>query len=388
MNLAFKKSIILSPLFVAVSAVGELWQVPTFTPQDLRLGLQDELLRETLTTSGLLAIRIPAGGAGTNNDALAGICQCRENFGVGVDGGDRILLADGLTVRSTIATATVGTDHPLALPEHGIKKQCGPETYKDLERARDYVSQAASELFVPALDRVIQEASSEKHTILNTKHGASYQSVRTIVQDSVNLEHFHSYVKKSTSKEGDTTPIDPALNWHTDGGLFLAFLPAKTCHDHRDHDDSFRLKLRGSDAEVLASFPPNQDGEVIVAIMLGAGSESWLNTPSSLKLRATRHAVKMSSGDQRAWYGMMFQVPAESIVQTSPQLLTFAEMKKSSVHSGGRRFSDDKSNPDNVVIGCGVGQPFLNNYSTPVRHRLQHVGKSRHIHVLSIPLCI
>jgi hypothetical protein len=369
---AFKKLAAFS-LVTLVQGAQE-WPVPTFTPEDLQRGLKDKLLHETLTSTGLLAIRIPTS---ERNDLLEGICHCREDLGPEIHGGDKILLADDLTTRSTIATATVGTDHPLSLPEKDINEKCGDDTFRSMERARDYVSQAASDLFVPALDRLIREAlgTASDNSILTTRNGHSYTTISEIVQDSVNLEHFHSYSKRYNTNAGEKTPVDQALDWHTDGGLLLAFLPAKSCHDHQDRDDSFRLKLHGSTTEVQASFPENQDGEVIVAIMLGAGAESWLHTPASLKLRATRHAVKMSGGDERAWYGMMLQVPAESIVQTVPEALTFAELKKSSVHSGGRRFGDDKSHPDSVVVGSSVGLPSANNYSTPFRRRLQHVGK-------------
>ena len=423
-----------------------MYNVPTFTPLDLQLGLQDHLLHQTLTTNGLLAIRIPtsasvsasASGHDYDHDLLAGICHCREHFGE-INGGDKVLLADGLTTRSTLATATMGTDHPLPLPQRDIRDKCtdtgtdtGTDTYNSLERARDYVSQAASEFFVPALDRLIREASASSSGMMNPgdhannnvgilrkKNGFNYSTVSSIIQDSVNLEHFHSYSKKNdiasedeSENENEKVPtrtaIDQALDWHTDGGLFLAFLPAKSCNGDSgidtDTDTSFHLKMYGSNQEVRAVFPKKQQGEVIVAIMLGAGSESWLHTPPSLKLRATRHAVKMSGGDERAWYGMMHQVPADAIVQIQTQkALTFDELKKSSVHSHSgahsgaraRRFGDDKSHPDDVIIGCGTSASFStststssdisvnhnlqsgnSNFSTPYRRRVQHVGES------------
>lgn len=352
------------------------WRVPSFTPEDLQRGLQDNLLHQTLTNTGLLAIRIPAY---ENTDFLSGICDCRNNLGPEIEGGDKILLADGLTTRSTIATATVGSEHPISLPEDDIRRRCGTSTYQSMERARDYVSHAANDLFVPALDRLIREAAGHLNdgssSILETRKGQSYATVSEIVRDSVNLEHFHSYSKKIGT---EMNASEQTLDWHTDGGLFLAFLPAKSCHD-QDSDDSFHVKLHGSSTEVPALFPDRQEGEIVVAIMLGAGTESWLHTPESFKLRATRHAVKMTPGDERAWYGMMFQVPLDSIVQTEPKALTFAELKKSSVHSGGRRFGDDKSHPNSIIVGAGV-DPTSTNHSTPVRHRrVQHAGEYIHL---------
>jgi len=376
---------------IALLAMGQVvkcqesYPVPTFTLDELQRGTRDKSLKRTLTSNGLLAIRVPSNDQ--HQDLLSGLCRCRDNREI--HGGDKILLADGLTTRSTIATATMGTDRPLPLPEDDITKQCGAGTYQSLERARDYVSQAASDAFMPALDRLIESSSSEgmasNEALLTKKNGYGYSSISAIVEEAVNLEHFHSYSKKNDGASDEEAPVDDALDWHTDGGLFIAFLPAKSCNDDGKDDDSFRLKMHGSSTEVKAVFPQTQEGEVIVAIMLGAGAEHWLHTPDSLQLRATRHAVKMSSGDERVWYGMMHLVPAAAIVQTVPKVLTFAEFKETATHSAGRRFGDDKSHPDNIVVGCGVHDDShsllsSNNYSAPRRRRLQHVGKSNELH--------
>jgi hypothetical protein len=331
--------------------------VPTFTLNELQSGARDNDLLDTLTSTGLLAVRVPINTGANKNDATrtdyhhgkklldeededdkkqgphsphrhllaAALCHCSDKIGPQtIHGGEKILLSDGVTTRSTIATATDGSHHPRSLPKEEIGDICGPETFSSLEKARDYVSRAASGAFIPALDRLIiqnhhhnasSSTTSRPNTILLSTQTASsdertdYYSVSSIVEDSVHLEHFHVYYKKEqhqmdqedTSTVFSTPPVavDHALDWHTDGGLFLAFLPAEPCNNQATttarsstaaEDDSFRIKIlhdphhsNGAFTEVRAVFPPpQQDGEVVVAIMLGEGAETWLNTPESL----------------------------------------------------------------------------------------------------------
>ena len=355
------------------------YPVPTFTLEELQYGHQDELLRETLTTTGLLAIRVPTQNLkGQDQDLLKGLCRCGGKIGPDIHGGDQRVLQDGLTTRSTLATATMGTDRPLPLPHKEIGERCGMDLYHSMELARDYVSEAASRAFMPALDRMIRDAANgEKIELLTMKNGSSYTSVQSIVEDAVNLEHFHSYSKEEDKKnkpESEPKPIDEALDWHMDGGLFLAFLPAQPCNHNHNIDESFRVKIANAE---LAPLFQSGDNEIIVAIMIGAGAESWLQTPKSLRLQATRHAVKMSAGDRRAWYGMMHLVPADAVVQRVPRDVTFAELKRSSAPTAGRKFGDDESHPDDVIVGCGTDTS--NNVVEkvdvrPSRRRLQHVG--------------
>ena len=82
-------------------------EVPAFTTQDLFSGRRDDDLLNTLTTTGLLAIRVPAqsgnGAIRSGKSVLDGLCQCREKIGE-IQGGESTLLADRRTTRSTIAT--------------------------------------------------------------------------------------------------------------------------------------------------------------------------------------------------------------------------------------------------------------------------------------------
>ena len=45
--------------------------------------------------------------------------------------------------------------------------------------------------------------------------------------------------------------------------------------------------------ERVAVFPQSNEGEAVIAIMLGTGAQYWLDMPHGLQLKATRHAVKI-----------------------------------------------------------------------------------------------
>jgi hypothetical protein len=228
---------------------------------------------EALSTSGLLAIH------SNDFDTSALEIVCQKSWEVSV------LLPDGVTTRTTLATATVGTTPlPLLLD---ADHHDNDSSLSSLEGLRDVVS-TASNAFVQALDRLLL---SDK-AILQTSRGVTYSSVSSIVKASVHLEHFHLY-SNAESREGeeDNARTDSSvLDWHTDAGLFLAFVPGINCNG--DSSDT-SLWVDGSPV----TFPPNTIG-----IMLGSGAEHWLHT--TVPLRATRHAVKMRPGDLRAWYGM------------------------------------------------------------------------------------
>jgi len=161
----------------------------------------------------------------------------------------------------------------------------------NLEHLRDQLATAAN-AFVMALDRLINAgttAATTPHPLLESIHGGSYSSVASIVNASTHLEHFHVYSKPALNATRGVETETSSLDWHVDAGLFLAFAPGHNCNGGID------ASLYVDNSPVI--FPPNT-----LAVMLGTGAEHWLQT--GVALRATRHAVKMHPGDDRAWYGM------------------------------------------------------------------------------------
>lgn len=270
--------------------------VPSFTLDDLTRRSDD--LESALTSTGLIAVQLPDVDHFTamRTRALGGLCSC-QNPDMDIEGVQSILLQDGLTTRTTLATATMGrTPLPLSVEYSQI---CSRETLQAMEDLRDYVA-VASQAFVQAMDQKLLGGLSQP--LLTNSHGGSYPTISSIVQASTNLEHFHVYEKEASVQQEQEDETVPTMGLHTDAGLFLAFVPGRSCHDQED-TLSFWIQTTIDGETRRAKFP-----EGSVAIMLGAGAEHWLgknnNNGVKNRLRAARHAVNMQPGDNRAWYGM------------------------------------------------------------------------------------
>jgi len=358
------------------------YDVPTFHIQELlqptRQGEKD--LHDILTTSGLLAIRVPvANDQYTKVHHLKQLCQCQDSLDK-IKGGRQVTLTDEMTVRSTIATATMGSDYPLPLPEHDIRSMCGSHVLDALMQTREVVSHVVTKAFVPAVDRfvsssrnvLLEDVNEKQRPILDVKGRQGYTTMTDIVRDGTHLEHFHVYSKHSShdhptnptpTDDSSSSVVDEALDWHTDAGLFLAFLPGQSCNDDDNTDESFRVSIPSyhnghlMTQEQRAIFPTANENEVIIAIMLGTGAQHWLNMPHDLSFKATKHAIKMMENSARVWYGMMHLVPLDAIVHKSAsESFTFSEMKKSyGINSLNNKITDSGNDmgPTDITIGCG-----------------------------------
>ena len=267
-------------------------KVPSFTLQELLSNQRSDEFATILRSTGLFTIETSSFNDVFRHTALDGLCRCENKLAM-VDNSDTALLDDGTTVRTTVASATVGNT-PRPLPAN-LVEHCGLDTMNSMEQVRDEVAVAAG-AFVQALDHLIIGNTGRNNndlSLLRDSKGRSYDRMASIVNAANHLEHFHVYSKKTAA-----TTDQSALDWHTDAGLFLAFVPALDCRGSTTEsaDDSFWYKDENG-VSTRAVFQPNS-----IAIMLGAGAEHWLHSPVPLK--ATRHAVTMREGDERAWYGM------------------------------------------------------------------------------------
>lgn len=284
-------STVSASIAVAVDGAGKSI-VPSFTLHELLSNKRAEQFATILGTTGILTIETPSFNDVLRHAALDGICRCENHFLLKVENSDTAILDDGTTVRTTIATGTAGIN-PRPLPAN-LADYCGHDTAVAMERIRDEVAVAA-DAFIRALDVLIGNTNDNSGSVLDDSKGRSYGRIASIVAAANHLEHFHVYSKKTASDAEQ-----PSLHWHTDAGLFLAFVPAFDCQRSAAadnyHDASFLYKDENG-ISTRAVFQPNS-----IAIMLGAGAEYWLQSPVSLK--ATSHAVTMKEGDARAWYGM------------------------------------------------------------------------------------
>jgi len=292
----------------------------------------------------------------------------------------QITLPDG-SVRRTLASATIGFDtsdnggNILELPSF-IQQTCGINTYNSFEDLRDVVSNVV-DMFVEKLD--------------NEKIDKSLSSYREILSDANHLEHFHVYTKQSNeqSEGGDnsndsskkdaveeddlmqtntrgsrnlrTEKSTSTLDYHTDAGFFLSFVPAMDCQSYTTDTSSFFLE--GQDE-------PVRFGDDEIVIMMGAGAQYWLsksqeeqdNQPPFL---ATSHALRLLPDTHRSWYGKMHLLPT-SMTSSSTALSTF-QLQDYDAHV-----------PSSPVDGCGTTSDVVYDKSSVVskqsRRRLQHVN--------------
>ena len=323
-------------LIMADSVSSETYEVPRFRISDLRSGQRANDLKHVLETTGLLAITFDDDKRTSHEltthkvAAFDGLCKCATPGHsndvplLSVTGTDSAMLTDGMTVRTTLATATVGYT-PLPLPAAELSSACNSadQHFADaLEGLRDAVAEASS-AFITAFDGLVSSRTHGVPTqLLKTSTGASYTSVRDVVGASKNLEHMHVYSRDDYTNDfneiTDDTFNSDALRLHTDAGLFLSFIPAVPCSDIEGFgstDQSFQI-IDPIDGQVkVAQFPKDAPS---IAIMLGIGAEQWLNIDQkqNVNVKATRHKVGMKSGDRRAWYGM-------SKCESTPQRLFF-----------------------------------------------------------------
>lgn len=325
----------------------------------------------------------PDGGSATFEEALKSYPKNLQ----------QIDLPDG-TVRRTLATATVGFDGQrataLELPSW-VQDACGLAAHESLEDLRDAVADVV-ESFVQRLD---QEKESSVVGALDENlavGGEEVQSYRKILSSANHLEHFHVYTKSSQEDNqelgemggryvnDEKSNATSTLDYHTDAGFFLSFVPAMNCHSYTTDDSSFYMKEQHKPIEF-------QDDEVV--IMMGAGAQHWLPSRehsaqgkgSWRTFLAASHALRLSQDTHRTWYGKMHLLPSwltpSDITPQSASSLKYGDALPSF------ELNDYNAHvPTSPVDGCGTTafneDPFKKlildaNIKKGGRRRLQHV---------------
>lgn len=389
--------------------------IPIFSIPELQSRLRRQELKETLSSTGLLAVRLSGGDddddatqnyANNRQTALQGLCECHDHpeF-LFMEQTRSIVLQDDATRRTSVGTATVGMNHPLPLPKD-LEDICGSDTVVAMEGLRDAVADV-SKAFVTALGDLIEEYSHSKVPLLQDKHGGkSYQTLSNIVESANHLEHFHVYSKESQRNEEnnvDSLETAPAAwDWHTDAGLFLVFVPALNCLDGYPQDASFWYRDSYGNP-VQAHF----DGSNTAIVMLGQGAEDWLNlaavpesaaTSGVLRLKATVHSVRWDIPSfvpqepssffqqQRSWYGMMYLVPENAMIYGTKTLKEVRSSLSWSLSSKSKMEVED-SGSTAMTLGCANSEPTFDTTephswteddmdAVPKRRRMQHQDPS------------
>jgi len=346
---------------------------------------RNEDFRNALSTNGLLAINLDVGFEEDEIDdnmftypndrrvALDGLCSCIDHPDfLTLDQTHELTLLGSSTARTSVATATVGLDHPLPLPK-GMDETCGRDVVEAMEDLRDVVA-SVSRAFVSALDRTIVKGSDDQSghrssttTLLRDEFGKSYHTVDEIVKAANHLEHFHVYTNQNeVDATAESESNDVAWDWHTDAGLFLVFVPAWDCNasgeDDNNVDNSFYY--RDTDGTtVRAKF----DGGRTAVIMLGQGAQDWLDLPQQQNqkipsLKATTHSVRWSEPSmtqnfpkqRRAWYGMMNLVPETALVYGGKSLREIKQsLALSNQHKNDYQPPSESTLSSSMALGCG-----------------------------------
>lgn len=407
-----------SPLKATASAADSI-SLPRISVNNLRSALSSDqsgmnLHQLIYDSHGVLRIAVDdepgyADFSKLRKRALGHLCECPTLSSVARNHGDvptfeeaakshptdlqQITLPDG-TLRRTLASATVGFDEnvtrershsavALELPSW-VEDTCGTDAYNSLEELRDVVADVV-DLFVSRLDQEKKQSTTEKIQEDGSGHNRSY---RQILADANHLEHFHVYTKTTDVWGGNYRDelqlnggnsmhgYEPStLDYHTDAGFFLSFVPAMNCRSRKTDDSSFFLK---------GTKKPLAFEEDEVVIMMGAGAQYWLPPHDRSEEQGTRplflaasHALRLTEGTHRTWYGKMHLLPSTftSFSKASPPLqygaaLPSFQLKKYDAHV-----------PSSSVDGCGTN--IFNQHSAEGmqksfrRRRMQHVSSPR-----------
>ena len=298
----------------------------------------------------------------------------------------QIHLPDG-TIRRTLASATVGFDNDekeegevvasvLELPSW-VQDTCGQDAYESFEDLRDAVADVVG-VFMVRLD-----GEKSGGGVKNNQGRTEEESYRQILSSANHLEHFHVYTKKSAGTPssqqggGDWEKETSTLDYHTDAGFFLSFVPAMNCHSYTTDNDSFYLKGQND---------PLQFGDDEVVLMMGAGAQYWLPSDGHSPFSAASHALRLSADTHRSWYGKMHLIPASFTAKNvSPQLSSSPGPVKYGEVLPLLKLEGNKAHvPEAPVDGCGTtafnedSLSILSLEATAVqkqsRRRLQHVN--------------
>lgn len=236
------------------------------------------------------------------------------------------------------------------------------EKFHDLQAEFRGVVSEVTEAFVDAVDR-LQGATNEHGESLGRKLMADkaggvedgvfekhFESVRDILDQGTQLEHFHTYEKFHEASAASLLkqPEAPySIDLHVDQGLFIALAPAMVLSGADSGDHGFYIELPSGEI-VQPEFGSNNE----LVFMIGDGFAQWLNHKLDVPFRATPHAMAMpeAAGKNtrlsiRSWYGRMVLPRASAFLESQGK--TFGELK--------REFGDRNLHAESALTACSTG---------------------------------
>jgi len=233
----------------------------SFTPTRIRyedlVGGRSSLLDALSGSSGIVSLTdLPGGFSALRKEVLSDLHPCIADH-TDDDDDDSIAVQrfpDG-TVRRSLATATTASDGPLKLRgnDHDVKSASCRSFRKNLDGFRS-VAREATDAFAVALSREL-EPHLEKPLLRVRGDDPTrvYDTVLDLVRNGEQLEHFHSYVKKTKEEKAKTAGGEEyrdddhptrmeTIDVHADQGFFIAFTPgmmvSSSSSSSKENDDA------------------------------------------------------------------------------------------------------------------------------------------------------
>jgi len=256
--------------------------------------------------------------------------------------------------------------------------------------------------------------------------GRKWSTFRQVIREGDQLEHFHTYIPTTAAvRPLPSSPVGPgqasssqlssdtknnnnkmmksnniirdpvAIDYHTDAGLFILFIPALYSDDIYDQaiekkskDFSF-LDSHGhrhvlqTYSQAVATTNSSSDDVIMVSpdtiiFMVGQGAAQWINPSlrqldSKSLLRPVPHSLRLSRPEDnnsevvtRNWYGRMFLPPADAFIPGGGSILSSGERYgniRQRLSSRSLKATNDVIQQDSLVdlqVGCGVGELVSN----------------------------
>jgi len=187
------------------------------------------------------------------------------------------------------------------------------------------------------------------------------------------LEHFHAYLPRRGGAGGGA-----AVGLHTDGGLFIAMVPAMYARA-APAEGAFEpipnpqpatsgFLVQRADGTVAGVPAELEDSSVVIA--LGDGWRDWLNPSLRTSLRSAPHSMVIppSHAGARLWYGRMFLPPRDALLP--PHGVMFADHRAAEARAVGVRGEEEGREKEVeralslLPSGCASGKRFVRNLNS------------------------
>lgn len=301
-------------------------------------------LQTQLTELGALQIKGIPRFEEARAAALEPLSACLEREEASVT--RRQTMSDGSQRISTGAASTKGQAQPFS-------SSCG-ETAGALRQAID--------LGVRQLLLALDAASSPTTPVLSP-----YPYFEDLLRHGDHLEHLHVYfpapstqaqTKARAMPQAAAAAPTPTIDFHTDGGLFIAMTSGLHARGGQAVAPTGALYLQTRAGLTVRVNSADLDGSLV--FMVGEGGARWLAPRLGAPLRAVPHmlaAALPGSGSEppsvrttRAWYGKMYLPPADATVAGVPyRVYREGEVRELASSAPGR------ARPAVLPAACGGG---------------------------------